>query len=141
MTREALNHIRDLDENLADWERYGRRVNRAKFLADRDARHAWLHAALVSLQAAIDIANHWAAGLTPRRPESYRGIVELLEEAKAVPRGLAKDLKGLFSLRNLLIHKYQELDLSRLHAHLQRGAPPLRRFSALAKAQARKRRA
>ncbi len=84
-----------------------------------------------------DTANHWAAGLTAERPESYRGIIELLEADKAIPSRLAKDLKGLFSLRNVLIHKYADLDLARLHGHLRRGSAPMRAFLKLAKAQVR----
>ena len=135
MTRDVLNHLRDLQENLGDWESYLTEIPQARFLLDRGDRHKLLHAALVALQASIDIANHWAAGLTPQRPESYRAIVGLLEEQGALPAALAKDLKGLFSLRNVLIHKYQELDLKRLYRHLRKGVKPLRRFLTLSKAR------
>lgn len=138
MTREALRHIRDLDENLADWESYLRETDERGFLTDRKARHALLHCVLVALQAAIDIGDHWVAELTPERPETYRGIVELLEERKAFSPGMARDLKELFSLRNVLIHKYQELDLKRLYGHI-RGAPKvLRAFLKLAKSKVKR---
>lgn len=134
MTREVLNHLRDLEENLADWQDYLRETPSAAFLSDRKARHALLHCVLVCLQAAIDIADHWVAEATPQRPESYRAIMELLAENKVVSEDLARELKGLFSLRNVLIHKYQELDLERLYAHLEKAPAPLRAFLALAKA-------
>lgn len=133
MTREVLNHVRDLEENLKDWKDYLSKISKEEFLTDRKSRHALLHCVLVSLQAAIDIGNHWISGLTPQRPESYRAIAEILEEKKAVPRELARDLKGLFSLRNVLIHKYQELELDRLFVHIQKGEEPLREYLKLAK--------
>lgn len=135
MTREVLNHLRDLDENLADWQDYLRETREPEFLSDRKSRHALLYCVLVSLQAAIDIADHWVAEVTPQRPESYRAIMELLEEKKAVPERLARDLKGLFSLRNVLVHKYQELDLKRLYAHIRKAPKPLRAFLQLAKSK------
>lgn len=137
MTRDVLNHLRDLQENLRDWESYLAEITPARFLSDRGERHKLLHATLVALQAAIDIANHWVAELTPQRPESYRAIVELLEEQGALPATLAKDLRGLFSLRNVLIHKYHELDLKRLYRHLRLGVKPLKSFLALSKARVR----
>ena len=138
MTREVLNHLRDLDENLTDWESYLRETREPGFLLDRKARHALLHCVLVSLQAAIDIADHWVAEVTPQRPESYRAIIELLEEKRALPRRLALQLKGLFSLRNVLVHKYQELDLKRLYAHVKKAPQPLRAFLKLAKSKVRR---
>ena len=138
MTREVLNHLRDLDENLSDWQAYLRETREPEFLSDRKSRHALLHCVLVSLQAAIDIADHWVAEVTPQRPESYRAIMELLEEKKAVPGGLARELKGLFSLRNVLVHKYQELDLKRLYAHIKKAPKPLRAFLKLAKSKVKR---
>lgn len=138
MTREVLNHLRDLDENLTDWEFYLRQTGEAEFLRDRKTRHALLHCVLVALQAAIDIGDHWVTELTPQRPESYRAIMELLEEKKAVPAGLARELKGLFSLRNVLIHKYQELDLKRLYAHIERAPKFLKAFLRLAKSKVKR---
>lgn len=138
MTREVLNHLRDLDENLIDWELYLRQAGEAEFLSDRKTRHALLHCVLVALQAAIDIGDHWVTELTPQRPESYRAIMELLEEKKAVPAGLARELKGLFSLRNVLIHKYQELDLKRLYAHIERAPRFLKAFLKLAKSKVKR---
>lgn len=138
MTREASSHLRELDENLGDWRSYLLETPRARFVRDRRARHALLHCVIVSLQAAIDVANHWAAALTPRRPETYRGVLDLLEENGAIPAALAADLRPLFSLRNVLIHKYFELDLRRLHAHLVEGPAPLWSFMRLAKAAGRR---
>ncbi len=135
MTFDVLNHLRDLAENLGDWETYVRETSERRFLTDRKARHALLHAVLVALQAAIDIGNHWVTGLTPQRPESYRGVAELLEESGALPPALAKDLKGLFALRNILVHKYQALDVKLLYRHLKAGVRPLSAFLKLAKAQ------
>ena len=137
MTKEVLNHVRDLDENLKDWEDYLGQTSEKAFISDRKARHALLHCALVALQAAIDIGNHWVSGLTPQRPESYRAIAEILEEKGEIPGKLAENLQGLFSLRNVLIHKYQELNLKRLFAHLKKGIKPLREYLKLAKANTR----
>lgn len=133
MTRDVLNHLRDLEENLKDWELYFKGLSKDEFISDRKERHALLHCVTVALQAAIDIGNHWVSQLTPQRPETYRGIVDLLQETKKISGPLATDLKGLFSLRNVLIHQYQSLDLAILYKHLKNGPKPLLKFLRLAK--------
>ncbi|MEI8191453.1 MAG: DUF86 domain-containing protein [candidate division NC10 bacterium] len=135
MTQDILLHLRTMDENLRDWELYLRETPRRHFVADRKARHALLHCALVSLQSAIDVGNHWVSRLCPQRPESYRLIAAALEERKAISPALAKSLKGLFSLRNVMIHDYPNLDLEQLYRHLKNGVAPLRKFLKLAKAK------
>lgn len=137
MTRDVLNHLRDLAENLDDWRAYLRETPLRAFLRDRGSRHKILHAAIVALQAAIDIANHWVSEIATERPESYRAIADILGREKAIPRTLAEDLKRYFSLRNVLIHKYQGLDLRRLYGDLERAPRPLGRFLKLAKTRTR----
>jgi len=138
MNREIFNHLRDLDENLKDWESYLRDLSYETFLQNRKERHALLHAVVTAIQAAIDTGNHWVSGLTPQRPETYRSIAEILLEKKAVNSKLAGQLQDLFSLRNILIHKYQDLDLKKLYGNLKEGLGPLKSFLALVKSRLNK---
>lgn len=50
-----LAHLRELDESQKDWQRY-QSVSLEELKKDRDKRNMVLHAMLVSIQAAIDIA-------------------------------------------------------------------------------------
>ncbi|MBI4063621.1 MAG: DUF86 domain-containing protein [Elusimicrobia bacterium] len=133
MKKDVLNHLRDLEENIRDWESYLQEMPFDKFLSDRFARHALLHAVTVALQAAIDIGNHWVTELTPQRPETYKAIADLLVEKKAVATTLGSQVGLLFGLRNVLIHKYQDLELKQLYQQLQAGPSSLKLFLALAK--------
>jgi uncharacterized protein YutE (UPF0331/DUF86 family) len=51
----SLSHVRELDEALEDWGRY-QIIPLEDLLKERDLRNMVLHALLVSIQAAIDIA-------------------------------------------------------------------------------------
>lgn len=53
----SLAHMREMDEDLDDWERY-MSLPLERLLRERDLRNMVLHALLVSIQASIDIANH-----------------------------------------------------------------------------------
>ncbi len=50
-----LAHLRELDESQKDWQRY-QSISLEDLKKDRDKRNMVLHAMLVSIQAAIDIA-------------------------------------------------------------------------------------
>ena len=52
-----LEHFRELNEALKDWERY-QTISLRELRSDRDKQNMVLHALLVSIQASIDIANH-----------------------------------------------------------------------------------
>jgi len=52
-----LQHLQELNASLRDWERY-RSISKGDLARDRDKRNMVLHAMLVNIQSAIDIANH-----------------------------------------------------------------------------------
>lgn len=55
-----LAHLRELDESLKDWQRY-QSFSLEELKKDRDKRNMVLHAMLVSIQAAIDVATYLIA--------------------------------------------------------------------------------
>ncbi|MEK7445291.1 MAG: HepT-like ribonuclease domain-containing protein, partial [candidate division NC10 bacterium] len=90
-----LEHLRALDEALRDWERYREKVSLRDLRSDRDARNMVLHAMLVAIQSAIDIASHLIAEHRLRRPETYRETFEILADAGILPRDLGEELADL----------------------------------------------
>jgi uncharacterized protein YutE (UPF0331/DUF86 family) len=51
----TLAHLRELNESLKDWQRY-QSISLEDLKRDRDKRNMILHAILVSIQSAIDVA-------------------------------------------------------------------------------------
>ncbi len=52
-----LSYLRELNDALTDWENY-QGISVDELREDRDKRNMVLHALLVSIQAAIDIATY-----------------------------------------------------------------------------------
>ena len=52
-----MTNLRKLDESLMDWQRY-QNFSLEELKKDRDKRNMTLHAMLVSIQAAIDVATN-----------------------------------------------------------------------------------
>ncbi|MCK9277735.1 MAG: DUF86 domain-containing protein [Methanoculleus sp.] len=104
---------------------------RKRFIRDRDTRNMVLHAMLVSIQSAIDIATDVIAEGRLRKPFTYRETFEILADDGILPESLAMDLSNLAGFRNVLVHVYWDLDLKQVYAILQHDLAALKTFSAI----------
>jgi len=125
---EVFQHFQEMDEALADWERYRRDITAEMIRSNRDTRNMVMHAMLISIQSCIDIANHIIAQRDLRRPSTYRETFEILTEAGVIPQELGEELADLAGFRNVLVHLYWRIDLQRVYEILQNGLTPLYRF-------------
>lgn len=82
--KRAIDHINELEEALKDWERY-QALSLDDLVSERDKKNMVLHALPVSIQAAIDIANHLIVEHSLKRPSTYRESFEILSEEGVVP--------------------------------------------------------
>ncbi|MDK2915947.1 MAG: hypothetical protein PWR25_504 [Euryarchaeota archaeon] len=133
-----LDHLRELDEAIGDWERY-RAITLTELRTDRDKRNMVLHALLVSIQASIDIANHLVAACSSRRPETYRESFAILCDEGLIPEDLEVQLSELAGFRNVLVHLYCRLNLDEVYAVLQDDLPVVNRYRDLVRAMLRDR--
>ena len=109
-----MTYLGEMDEALADWERYRAEFSLDDLRTDRDKRNMTSHAMLVSIQSAIDLANQLIAQHRLRHPETYREAFELLAEASILTPELSDNLADLAGFRNVLVHIYWRLDLQRV---------------------------
>ena len=128
--RGVTDHIRELEQAIGDWERY-QSISLEELKADRDKRNMVLHAMLVAIQAAIDIANHLIAERSLRKPSTYRESFEILSNEGIIPTELANSLSDLAGFRNVLVHIYWGVDLAQVHGVLMAELKTLREFKEL----------
>ncbi len=122
-----LAHLRELDESLKDWQRY-QGFSLEELKKDRDKRNMALHAMLVSIQAAIDVATYLISKEGLGKPMTYRGTFEVLGQAQLIPVELAEELSNLAGFRNVLVHIYWQLDLDQVYGVLQNDLETLKSF-------------
>ena len=131
--REGIfDHLRELEEAIRDWERY-QAISLEKLRSDRDERNMVLHALLVSIQAAIDIANHLIAEHSLKKPSTYRESFEILAEEGIIPKDLSKELADLAGFRNVLVHIYWRLNLEEVYGVLKNDLKNIKEFKAIVK--------
>ncbi|MHC1610421.1 MAG: type VII toxin-antitoxin system HepT family RNase toxin [Candidatus Methanospirareceae archaeon] len=123
----VIDHLRELNESLKDWERY-QSISLEELHTDRDKRNMVLHAMLISIQSAIDIANHIIADKGLRKPSTYRESFEILYEERLIPKVLSDRLSDLAGFRNILVHIYLRLDIDAVYEVLQRDLSALKEY-------------
>jgi len=130
--RGILDHLRELSESLKDWKRY-QSIPLEELHTDRDKRNMVLHALLISIQSAIDIANHIIAEKGLRKPSTYRESFEILYEEGLIPKALSEKLSDLAGFRNVLVHIYWRLDIDAVYGVLQNDFAALKEFERIVK--------
>lgn len=127
-----LDHLRELEEAIIDWERY-QAISLEELRSERDKRNMVLYALLVSIQVAIDIANHLIAEYSLKKPSTYRESFEILAEEGIIPKKLSKELADLAGFRNVLVHIYWRLNLEEVHGVLKNDLKNIKEFKAIVK--------
>lgn len=72
------------------------------------------HSLLEIVEACIDIANYIISAKGFRRAEEYSEMFEVLKEEGIMGEDLATRLEGMARFRNLLVHRYGEIDNRRV---------------------------
>lgn len=93
--------------------------------ADTVILHLWQ-----AVQVTIDVALATCLQLHLGTPPSYADAFLRLADAKVLDPGLARRLVKAAGFRNVLVHAYETLDLTRVHRAAQDGPPDLRAFLA-----------
>lgn len=74
---------------------------------------------ILSAEACIDVCQHVSAKLFSETPESYSSCFQILFQHNMLSESLAKRMADLAGLRNLLVHRYWEVDDKRVVGHLK----------------------
>lgn len=94
--------VRELGE-LAQPDRLGSDVREARFVE---------HTLQIAIQAALDVASQIVSARRLGEPETNRALFDLLCKAKLIEEPLAESLYAMAGFRNILVHGYQEIDVS-----------------------------
>ncbi len=83
----------------------------------------------IAIEAAIDISEMIISEEGAEMPETYREAFLRLGEMGVIPRDFSTRLAQMAGFRNILVHHYSELDLSRLIEFLKTKLWDLEQFS------------
>ncbi len=106
MVRERAREIRD---NVQKVQQYTA-LSDAEFFADERNLYTVMHLLLIAIETAAALCNHLLAKTARRAPVSYAECFEGLRLAHRLDDALAGRLIRMARFRNLLVHRYWEVD-------------------------------
>lgn len=80
---------------------------------------AVLHYLQLVIECVIDIGELLISELKLPKPEEARGVIKILAENKIIPDDFAGRFASVAGFRNILVHEYADVDLSKVYNHLQ----------------------
>ena len=83
--------------------------------ADRTKREVVVLNLFVAIQECLSLATHWLADEGRSVPGTYAGVFRALAEHHVIDTGLASGMAAAAGLRNLIAHRYGDLDWERVH--------------------------
>lgn len=126
---EALirRRFEDIQKSLERLEEI-RALPREAFLADPDRLDLACYRLVIAIEAAVQIGFHVSAQQLHRTPEEYAECFAILGETGMIPAELSERLQQMARFRNVLVHRYWDVDYSRVYDILQSRLDDLREF-------------
>ncbi|MCF8009873.1 MAG: DUF86 domain-containing protein [Clostridiales bacterium] len=94
---------------------------KSEFLQDETIISAAKYQLIVAIEASQNICNHLAARLANRVPSSYSDCYLVLRDEGIIDETLALKLANMAKFRNLLVHKYGDIDDSKIYEIIRGG--------------------
>jgi len=110
--------IKRLEENLIILEEFRKNTPLDDLLRDKIKQWALRYGILECIQEIIDISCVLVSINNLGNPKNYRECIEILVKNGYISEELGKRLISMVGLRNLLVHEYIKIDLSRLYEFL-----------------------
>ncbi len=118
---ELQVYITELNDDIPDEE--------DEYLEDRVTRRACERTFQLACEDVLDICNLIIAGKGLGLPKDNRDAIRKLADNKIIPKKLEAQLEDMVSFRNLLVHRYGNVDDSRAYHYLKEDIDDLYEFA------------
>lgn len=99
------------------------------FISIPDKVEASMFRLIVSIEAAQAVCSHLSARASTRTPDSPAACFACLADAGLYSAELGVNLGAMTRFRNLLVHRYWNIDAAQVHGFLADGIRDLRQFN------------
>jgi len=114
MHREInIEKIKTLEKDLLDTVSEIKSITAVEeevFVKNQKDIYSLRYLLIAAVEAMANICNHILTRVTGQMPKGYPDCFEKLSDAKIITKDLSDMLKKAASLRNIIIHKYWEVD-------------------------------
>jgi uncharacterized protein YutE (UPF0331/DUF86 family) len=123
---QRVSEIRTAAEGLRGYAA----LDAEQFVADLEKVYAARYLFVTAAEAAISLCSHLASRALHKVPEGYAACFGLLVQAGCLEPELGRHMAQIAALRNLLVHRYWDIDDRRVHASLPGDTATLDSFAA-----------
>lgn len=113
-----MQNFKDIDEALEQLSRL-KNLSLYDFLSKPEYRYIAYGSFIIMIESFIDICYHVAVKKFKLSPASYAECFELLKRKEVLPMELAEKLSNMAKFRNLLIHRYKQVDFSKVYEYMK----------------------
>ena len=121
-------YIETVERLLKDWVQFSKTTTLAKLKKDRKHCLFVCYTMQGAIQTVLDIVNHIIAAHAWPRPMRYRECFEILGRENFIQGDIVKKLTELSRFRNILVHRYPNLNIKKILPHVQQSWKPLKEF-------------
>lgn len=112
--KAKINHIENNLQRLKEKQN----ITLEELKKNIDLQDIILHNLQLSIQGCIDIASHIISDQGWTVPDTLAGLFDILVKHKVISEELNGKLKKMVGFRNIIIHEYGTIDLSKVYAIL-----------------------
>lgn len=107
-------HLQNMEEALANLSRY-RNLSLEEF--EKDLSLLWIaeKGLQILIQNLLDIGAHLLASEIRNDWDDYAEIILKLGQHRIIPKDFSEKILGMAGLRNILIHEYLRVDVSKIY--------------------------
>jgi uncharacterized protein YutE (UPF0331/DUF86 family) len=111
-------HIQNMEEALAQLSKY-KNISLEEF--QKDLGLIWIveEGLEILIQNLLDMGGHLLASEIKNDWEDYGEVISKLGQHGIIPKEFSERIKEMAGLRNILIHEYLKIDLSKLFDYLE----------------------
>jgi uncharacterized protein YutE (UPF0331/DUF86 family) len=124
---QMRGRAREIRESITKVRRYTAQPDE-EFFADERNLYTVMHLLLIAIEAIAAICSHIVAKTARRAPSSYADCFKGLENLGVLERSLTGRLIRMARFRNLLVHRYWEIDPQRVLLYARENLDDLEQF-------------
>jgi uncharacterized protein YutE (UPF0331/DUF86 family) len=124
---QMRERAREIRESIIKVRQYAAQPDE-EFFADERNLYTVMHLLLIAIEAVAAICSHIMAKTAHKAPSSYADCFEGLENLGVLDRNLTGRLMRMARFRNLLIHRYWEIEPRRVLLYARENLDDLEQF-------------
>jgi uncharacterized protein YutE (UPF0331/DUF86 family) len=126
--REIIEKRIDIVEENLDYLDSIKGISLKEFASSFEKVQAAKHSLQEAIEACLDIANYLIAAKGFKRCEEYSEMFEVLAENKIIENRLKKNLMEMARFRNLLVHRYSQIDNKKIFEIIRSNLSDIKAF-------------